>query len=102
MPRSYFDQYLNDLVAQKFPESYLLSAADREKIKIGASRRLDNFIMSRAIPELSEEDVHHLEVLLKNNQSADMAREFVATHIPNFTDFLTATLREFSHTYLGS
>jgi len=102
MPRSHFDQYLNDLVAQKFPESHLLNATDREKIKIGASRQLDNFIMSRAIPALSDEDVHHLEILLKNNQSADMAREFVATHIPNFTDFLAATLREFSRTYLGS
>lgn len=102
MARSHFDQYLNDLVAQKFPESYLLNATDREKIKIGASCQLDNFIMSRAIPALSDEDVHYLEILLKNNQSADMAREFVATHIPNFTDFLTATMREFSRTYLGS
>ena len=102
MPGSHFDQYLDDLIAQKFPESYLLDAADRERIKIGASRRLDNFIMSRAIPALSDEDVRHLEILLENNQSAGMAREFVATHIPDFTDFLTATLLEFSRTYLGS
>jgi len=102
MPKSNFDRYLDDLIAQKFPDSYLLNAADRESIKAGVSRRLDSFIMSRAIPALSDEDVHRLEVLLTNNPSAAIARDFVATHIANFPDFLTATFDEFSRAYLGT
>ena len=102
MPKSNFDRYLDDLIAQKFPYSYLLNAADRESIKAGVSRRLDSFIMSRAIPALSDEDVHRLEVLLTNNPSAAIARDFVATHIANFPDFLTATFDEFSRAYLGT
>ena len=102
MPKSNFDRYLDDLIAQNF-QTAIYSTPPTERASRRASHAgVDSFIMSRAIPALSDEDVHRLEVLLTNNPSAAIARDFVATHIANFPDFLTATFDEFSRAYLGT
>jgi hypothetical protein len=101
MPQSPHDRYLNDLITMKFRgQRNVLDPAVREEVKRDIARRLDSFIMSRAIPALSDNDVQRLETLLESTRSAAVAQEFVATHIPNFEDFLTDILLEFRQAYL--
>jgi len=103
MPQSPYDRYLNDLITMKFRgQRHVLEPAIGDEVKRDIARRLDSFIMSRAIPALSDDDVQRLGELLENTHSAEAAQEFVATHIPNFEDFLTVTLLEFRQVYLRS
>jgi hypothetical protein len=103
MPQSKFDRYLNDLITEKSRErGYALTPGRREEVKRDVARQLDSFIMSRAISALSDRDVNRLETLLQETQSAEAAQEFVATHIPHFTDFLTSILLEFQKEYMST
>lgn len=73
----------------------------REELVKDMSKRLDDFIAARTIGAFTDEDVLKFEQLLKEGKSQEEIQKFSATHIPNYTDFLTNTLLEFRGVYLG-
>lgn len=99
--QSNYDMYLEDLIASKFTQrGYDLAPEIKEEIRKDTARQLDDLIMIRAIDALSDRDVDRLEEVLRTTRSAEAARDFVAKHIPDFTDFLTEVLLEFRQTYM--
>ncbi len=93
------EQFIDSLIEERgFPQ---LTEDVRDVIKKDISNKLDDFIGSRVIAKLSDEDLLTFEKLLKEKKSQEEIQKFVSTHIPEFVDFLTDTLLEFRSVYLG-
>lgn len=100
--QSQFDQYLQNLIDQKFiQKGHELDADIVDELKKDISRQLDEFIMSRIITQLSDADVMEFEKLLKEGKSQEELQTFATEHIEDFTTFLTNVLLEFQQVYLA-
>ncbi|SRR6266568_5093807 len=100
--QSQFDQYLQGLIDQKFiQKGHDLEPEVVEELKKDISLQLDDFIMSRVITELSDDDVLAFEKLIEEEKSQEELQKFAAEHIKDFTPFLTSVLLEFQQVYLA-
>lgn len=91
--------YIEKLIDEKkYPD---LMPEAREEMKKDLIVRLDDFIASRIIAGLSDEDVVQFEQMLKNNTPEEQIQQFVSTHIEDFSAFLTNIFLEFRALYLG-
>lgn len=91
--------FVDKLIEEKgFPD---LLPEVREQLKQDIMTRLDDFITARIIAALSDEDVLTFEQMLKEGKADNEMQQFVSTHVPNLTDFLTNVLLEFRGVYLG-
>lgn len=97
---SQFDQFIEGLIEDKgFTD---LPDEAHEELKKNLVVQVDDFIAARIIAALSDEDLAAFEELLKNYQDKQPdIQNFASQHIPDFTNFLTATLMEFRDVYLG-
>ncbi|QQG43284.1 MAG: hypothetical protein HYW45_03715 [Candidatus Daviesbacteria bacterium] len=92
-------EFVDKLIEEKsFPD---LTEEVKAEIKKDILVRLDDFISARIIAKLSDEDVQTFNDLLKENKSPEEVQQFISTHVPDFTNFLTSTLLEFREVYLG-
>lgn len=92
-------QYVDVLIEErKFPD---LTPEVKEQMQKDILQRLDNFIAARIIAALSDEDVLVFEKMLKDKKQEEEIQNFVSGHIPDFVNFLTATLLEFRGVYSG-
>lgn len=93
------DQFIDKLIEEKGFVDLLPDV--KEQLKADISKRLDDFIAARVIATLSNEDLKTFETMLKDGKSQEEIQQFTATHIPDFTEFLTNVLLEFRGVYLG-
>jgi hypothetical protein len=101
--QSDLDKYLEGLIVRKFDRrGYDLEPEIREEIKKDTTRQLDELIMARAIDKLSDRDVNRLNEILTTTRSVESAQDFIAKHVPHFTDFLTKVLLEFENVYMAA
>lgn len=93
------EQFIESLIEERgFPE---LTDDIRSVIKKDLLNKLDDFIGSRVIAKLEDDDLLTFEKHLKDKKPQEEIQSFVSSHIPEFVDFLTDTLLEFRSVYLG-
>ncbi len=73
----------------------------RDILKQDLMRRLNDFITARILAALSDKDIIVFEKMLDEGKTDEDLQKFVMEHVPNFMNFLTATLLEFREVYLG-
>ncbi len=94
------DDFVDKLIEEKgFPD---LTEEVRGELKKDLLTRVDNFLTAKIVAALSDEDVSSFESMLKERKEAQEIQEFVAGHIPDFTNFLANALLEFKGVYLGT
>src|SRR3989344_7547847 len=92
--------FVDKLIEEKgFPD---LLPEVKDQLKQDIMTRLDDFIAARVIAALSDEDVITFENMLKEEKPENEIQDFVSTHVPDFTTFLTNVLLEFRGVYLGT
>ena len=100
--QSQFDQYLQGLIDEKFVQKgHELDPDVVDELKKDIIRQLDEFIMSRIITTLSDDDVLEFEKMLQEGKSQEELQKFATEHIEDFTTFLTNVLLEFQQVYLA-
>ena len=94
--------YVDWLIDEKFVDAKdVLIDEARDELKKDLSLRIDTFIMSRALTQLSNENVIEFEKLIKEGRSREDIRKYVSAQIVNFNDFVADCLIEFQTIYLA-
>ncbi len=75
-------------------------AALKFVVRQDISQRLDNFLIAAIVYELSDEEVEQLDQLADRGISGEEIGVFASNHIPDFINFLAATLAEFRDVFL--
>jgi hypothetical protein len=93
------ENYVDDLIREKkFPA---LDPEVMAKIRQDLFIRVDDFLLKRAIDELSDQDVKTFEKLMQDGGGEAEIQQFLMTHVPNLDDMLTKSLIDFRSIYLG-
>lgn len=99
-PQQGLDAFADSLIKEKgFPD---ITPEVREELKKDLLTRLDDFLTARIVAGLSDEDVMTFDKMLQENKGEEEMQQFVSSHIPNFTDFVTQAMLEFRGVYLGT
>lgn len=94
------NQFINRLVEEKkFPSD--LTDDVKKILREDLMRRLNDFITIRTIAALTDDDIITLNKMLDEKKPDSELQKFVSEHVPDYTNFLTATLLEFREVYLG-
>jgi hypothetical protein len=95
MPLDEIVQFMNELMdARGIPETGHARGVMKEHL----AEAIADYVMERAVARLSADDLDELKHV--RPLTPDASHEFVATHIPNFAEFLRSVIREFKDCYL--
>lgn len=95
-------QFVDELINQKFADKINeVTPETREELRKDILMRLDEFVMSRVIAKLSDEDLATFENMIKEGKSNVEMQEFITQHVPDFVTFATDAFIEFRNVYLG-
>lgn len=64
--------------------------------------RLDEFLVTRIVSQLSNDEVALFEKLIDEGKSSEQLRAFASEHIADYQTFITGTLLTFQDAYLTS
>ncbi len=92
------NKFVEKLIDEK---QFDVSKEVRDILKQDLMRRLNDFITARILAALSDKDIIVFEKMLDDGKKDEELQKFVMENIPNFMNFLTATLLEFREVYLG-
>ncbi len=98
---SEFEKFIENIIQDKGFTDLLPEV--HEALKKDLIARVDDFIVERVIAALSDEDLKKFEMLIKEHpDEQNDIQQFASKHIPDFTNFLAATLMEFRDVYLAA
>lgn len=73
----------------------------KDEMRKDLLKRIDDFIMSRIIASLIDENLATFEKMLNEKRPEEEIQKFISESIPDFEGFLTGVLLEFRNVYLG-
>ena len=94
-------QFVDELINQKFADNKdQVTPQVRDELRRDILLRLDEFVMSRVVAKLSDEDLASFENMIKEGKSQMEIQQFITTHVPDFVNFATDAFLEFRNVYL--